>query len=492
MPTSRRELTICARNQPKLLGRCPRVRAPLSIPDTCPVRATFHGNLGSTTICPQPRTSLADRSMPLNSKPSRQFLFVAFLQPCSCCRSGRPNIVFILADDLGYTDLGLHGQQLLRDAEYRSAGGRRLDVQPRLHVRPELPAHPRGADQRPVRSAHGRLHRRQHRPLRLAEPAACAGRQRHAACRLIRSPLPMRFKPAGYATGMFGKWHLGQRRRASSRASAVSTKRSVRLGRHFNFATDPKTDSRHGCLSGRFSHRPRRRLHSPAQGPSRSFFTCRICRALAAGGQEELISQFRDKPTVWRTQQSGLRRDDRQPRRKRGARAGRARRTRSGRKHAGHLLQRQWRRRRLRARRNSSKRHHRQRSAARRQRHALRRRRSRAVHLSLDRQDCTPAATCQRRSIRSICIRRCWKSPAAPSPRATRSTAHSYAPLLTGADTLDRRSRTPVLAFPGLSGLGRQHLAHQAGRRRSALATGSCSSSSKTATSNSTIWTTTR
>jgi arylsulfatase A-like enzyme len=58
---------------------------------------------------------------------------------------------------------------------------------------------------------------------------------------LDRDIWPKQLKAAGYATGMFGKWHIGQK------GDYLPGKRGfdeaiVSMGKHFDFATDPKTD----------------------------------------------------------------------------------------------------------------------------------------------------------------------------------------------------------------------------------------------------------
>ena len=69
------------------------------------------------------------------------FLLLASL---GTLRSAQPNIIFILADDLGWTDTSTLRQPLLRNAEPRSTRdpGNEVHRFPRL---PELPAHSRRA-----------------------------------------------------------------------------------------------------------------------------------------------------------------------------------------------------------------------------------------------------------------------------------------------------------------------------------------------------------
>ena len=83
--------------------------------------------------------------------------------------AGPPNIVFILADDLGWTDLGCSGGKYYETPNIDRLAPAGDAVHRRLHLRPELPADAGGADERAVRSADRRLYRRRHRPLRLAK-----------------------------------------------------------------------------------------------------------------------------------------------------------------------------------------------------------------------------------------------------------------------------------------------------------------------------------
>jgi arylsulfatase A-like enzyme len=58
---------------------------------------------------------------------------------------------------------------------------------------------------------------------------------------LDRDLVSNQFQAAGYATGMFGKWHLGQRGEYHPGKRGFD-EAIVSAGRHFDFATDPKTD----------------------------------------------------------------------------------------------------------------------------------------------------------------------------------------------------------------------------------------------------------
>jgi arylsulfatase A-like enzyme len=158
----------------------------------------------------------------------------------------RPNIIFILADDLGYTDLGCYGSQYYEtpNIDRLAAEGVRF-----------TDGHTSGANCQPTRAAllSGQYGPRtgvytvggidrfnwRSRPLRPVDNVT--------ALPLDKVTIADTLKKAGYATGMFGKWHLGNDadHHPSKRGfdEAISS-----AGQHFNFKTDPKVD----CPEGQY------------------------------------------------------------------------------------------------------------------------------------------------------------------------------------------------------------------------------------------------
>ena len=150
-----------------------------------------------------------------------------------------PNIVFILADDLGYTDVACFGSKY-----YETPNIDRLATEGM-----KLLSHHHCQNCTPTRAAlmSGQYGARtgvytvggtdrfdwSTRPLRPVDNVTDLP--------LDRDIIAKQLKAAGYATGMFGKWHIGQQ------GDYLPGKRGfdeaiVSMGQHFDFATNPKTD----------------------------------------------------------------------------------------------------------------------------------------------------------------------------------------------------------------------------------------------------------
>jgi arylsulfatase A-like enzyme len=151
-----------------------------------------------------------------------------------------PNVVFILADDLGWTDLGCQGSKY-----YETPNIDRLAKQ---GVR-MTSAYTCGPNCQPTRAA---LMSGQYGPR--TGVYTVGGTDRFDTSRRPLVPvdnvttLPLdkmtwakAVKPAGYATALFGKWHLGQQGKHHPGERGFDEAFTT-MGKHFDFVTQPKVD----------------------------------------------------------------------------------------------------------------------------------------------------------------------------------------------------------------------------------------------------------
>ena len=164
---------------------------------------------------------------------------LAWVIPAMALGATQPNIVFILADDLGYTDLGCFGSGYYETPNIDKLAGQGA----------KLTCHHHCQNCTPTRAAlmSGQVGARtgvytvggidrfdwQSRPLRPVENVT--------QLPLDRDTIAQQLKKAGYATGMFGKWHIGQNGpyHPSKRGFDEAV---VTMGKHFNFETSPPMD----------------------------------------------------------------------------------------------------------------------------------------------------------------------------------------------------------------------------------------------------------
>lgn len=151
----------------------------------------------------------------------------------------RPNIIFIMADDLGFTDLACFGSKYYEtpNLDRLAAQGMKLlnhhHCQNCTPTRAALMSGQYGA--RTGVYTVGGVDRFDwsRRPLRPVENATNLP--------LDRDIIAKQLQAAGYRTGMFGKWHIGQQ------GDYLPGKRGfdeaiVSMGKHFDFATNPETE----------------------------------------------------------------------------------------------------------------------------------------------------------------------------------------------------------------------------------------------------------
>lgn len=151
----------------------------------------------------------------------------------------KPNIIFILADDLGYTDLAVNGSKYYETPHIDRLAAQGTRLTRYYHCQNCQPT--RAALMTGQYSTRTGVYtvgsedrfawwKRSLRPVPNVTKLP-----------LDRTTVAQGLKQAGYATAMFGKWHLGEQgdyhpgKRGFDEAI-------VSMGRHFGFQTSPKTD----------------------------------------------------------------------------------------------------------------------------------------------------------------------------------------------------------------------------------------------------------
>ncbi|MBX3451649.1 MAG: sulfatase [Planctomycetaceae bacterium] len=247
-----------------------------------------HDDLTEPSLCESPDFMSTRKLCPL--------LVLAFMLFSDASATAKPpNIVFIMADDLGYTDLACFGSGYYEtpNIDRLAANGLRLlSYHHCQNCAPTRAALLSGqyAARTGIYTVGGidRFDWSQ-RPLRPVDNVTDLP--------LDRTLIPASLKDAGYATGMFGKWHLGERgpyhpgKRGFDEAICSA-------GKHFDFQTNPPVDVPEGAyladfltdkavdFIGRhkdypfFLYLPHFGVHSPHQA------------------KPDLIETFKDKPAV--------------------------------------------------------------------------------------------------------------------------------------------------------------------------------------------------
>jgi arylsulfatase A-like enzyme len=170
---------------------------------------------------------------------------LAFLAAFICALCGvasaadrKPNIIFIMADDLGWTDLAVQGSKYYEtpNIDRLAAQGARLMSHHHCQNCTPTRAALMSGQYAPRTGVYtvGGIERFDwsKRPLRPVDNVTDLP--------LDKITVAQALKTAGYATGMFGKWHIGQSGNYHPGKRGFD-EAIVSMGKHFDFETSPKT-----------------------------------------------------------------------------------------------------------------------------------------------------------------------------------------------------------------------------------------------------------
>ena len=166
-------------------------------------------------------------------------LFFSMSLPAISAPAQKPNIIFIMADDLGYTDVATFGSKYYETPNIDRLAKQGMKLTAHHHCQNCTPT--RGAlmsGQYPARTGVytvGGIDRFDwsSRPLRPVDNVT--------ELPLDRDIIARQLKSAGYATGMFGKWHIGENGEYHPGKRGFD-EAITSQGKHFEFVTKPPVE----------------------------------------------------------------------------------------------------------------------------------------------------------------------------------------------------------------------------------------------------------
>ncbi|MDQ3622909.1 MAG: sulfatase [Verrucomicrobiota bacterium] len=211
-------------------------------------RILFHAALPRTPRTTTPPATPCERSQARGFLPAGTACRLAFilaavfavLTPRAWAADpSKPNIIFIMADDLGYTDVACFGSRYYETPNIDRLAAQGLKLTSHHHTQNCTPTRAAlmSGQYGPRTGVYtvGGIDRFDwsKRPLRPVDNVVNLP--------LDRAIIAQQLKAGGYATGMFGKWHIGESgdyhpgKRGFDEAITS-------MGSHFEFKTNPKTD----------------------------------------------------------------------------------------------------------------------------------------------------------------------------------------------------------------------------------------------------------
>ena len=204
-----------------------------------------------------------------------------------------PNIVYILADDLGWTDVGCQGTKYYETPNIDKLASQGLRLTSFYHSQ----------NCAPTRAA---LMTGQYAPrtgvftVGSLERGAAKDRKMTVPVNVTNLPLDRdtmanSLKNAGYATAIFGKWHLGQKG-AYHPGKRGFDSAIVTMGKHFDFTTDPKVPVPAGAYLADFLIDHAEKFIESAKARPFFLYLSHFGVHTPLDAKKELIEKYRKKP----------------------------------------------------------------------------------------------------------------------------------------------------------------------------------------------------